>query len=258
MCYTPIRIDFLLVMSILIPHRVPHFPEEDTKLRAKSMKRRRGGNTGNTLEVLSQLLPDDNFNSETLTYHTELSLLTVLPDPTSLDTKAVIASLPDVSPRLFQYRAGQQSAASSYIIFAPNGTRTIVSYNPLDEMTFEEFRFAIRPLVTEDTMKEEVWIHFEGRNPEVVNACVTWLRNTYGYNRQVAISIELEKPDRWVLEKSAKCADVIFYSKLWAEVSDGSLPNKFALVSPQTHPSPPRRTPWCPRHLLNTPDPKHR
>lgn len=163
-----------------------------------------------------------------------------------------------MSPRLFQYRAGQQSAASSYIIFAPNGTRTIVSYNPLDEMTFEEFRFAIRPLVTEDTMKEEVWIHFEGRNPEVVNACVTWLRNTYGYNRQVAISIELEKPDRWVLEKSAKCADVIFYSKLWAEVSDGSLPNKFALVSPQTHPSPPRRTPWCPRHLLNTPDPKHR
>lgn len=115
MCYTPIRIDFLLVMSILIPHRVPHFPEEDTKLRAKSMKRRRGGNTGNTLEVLSQLLPDDNFNSETLTYHTELSLLTVLPDPTSLDTKAVIASLPDVSPRLFQYRAGQQSLSLIHI-----------------------------------------------------------------------------------------------------------------------------------------------
>ncbi|OSS46126.1 hypothetical protein B5807_08280 [Epicoccum nigrum] len=196
---------------------VPEFPQENTKLRAKSMKRRRGGNTGNTLEVLSQLLPDDNFNKDTLTYHTKLSLMSVLPDPNSPDTKAVILSLPDVSPQLFLYRTGQQSAASSYIVSPPNGTRTIVSYNPLDDMTFEEFKAAIVPLITADTMKEEVWIHFEGRIPEVVNACVAWLRSTYGYNQKVAISVELEKPDRWILEKSARCADVVFYSKDWAE-----------------------------------------
>ena len=208
---------------MLTPHRVPHFPEEDTKLRAIGMLRRRGGNTGNTLEVLSQLLPDDNFDSETSTYHTELSLLTVLPDPQSLDTKAVISSLPDVSPQLFQYREGQHGAATSYIISTPKGTRTVVSHNPLDELTFEEFKAAIAPMVTEDTMKEEVWIHFEGRNPEVVNACVSWLRQTYGYNQKVAISVELEKPDRWQLRQSAREADVIFYSKLWAEVSGGNL-----------------------------------
>lgn len=225
---------------------VPHFPEEDTKLRAKSMMRRRGGNTGNTLEVLSQLLPDDNFNAETLIYHTKLSLLSVLPDPQSIDTKAVISSLPDVSPGLFQYRPGQQSAASSYIISAPNGTRTIVSYNPLDDMTFEEFKAAIEPLVTEDTVKEGVWIHFEGRLPDVVNACVNWLRNTYGYNRKVSISIELEKPERWFLEASARSADVVFYSKLWAEVSDCNLSKHIRTNLSTGTLICLGRTPWCP------------
>ena len=35
---------------------VPQFPEEDSKLRATSFTRRRGGNTPNTLEVLQQLV----------------------------------------------------------------------------------------------------------------------------------------------------------------------------------------------------------
>lgn len=199
---------------------VPHFPEEDTKLRATRLVRRRGGNTGNTLEVISQLLQDDNLDPDTSVYETELSLLTVLPDKKSLDTAKVIQSLPDVSTRLFLYRPGQELAASSYIIQpADTKTRTIVSANPLAEMTFEEFRTAIEPLITPDVGTGEVWIHFEGRVPEVLLQCVSWLRRKYGYHEQVKISVECEKPDRTGLKDVAALADVVFYSRLWAEAT---------------------------------------
>lgn len=35
---------------------VPRYPEEDSKLRATSLTKRRGGNTPNTLEVLEQMI----------------------------------------------------------------------------------------------------------------------------------------------------------------------------------------------------------
>ncbi|KAF2626012.1 ketohexokinase-like protein [Macroventuria anomochaeta] len=197
---------------------IPHFPKEDEKLRATNLIRRRGGNTANTLEVISQLLPAHNFDSETSTYSTELSLLTVLPDQTSPDTQVVISSLPDVSTRLFQYRQGQQVAASSYIMqSAANLTRTIISANPLEEMTVEEFKGAIKPLITADIGKEDVWIHFEGRIPEVLLQCVTWLRQKYGYHGKVRVSVECEKPDRIGMKDVAALADVVFYSRIWAE-----------------------------------------
>ena len=210
---------------MLTTSRVPHYPKEDTKLRATNLIRRRGGNTANTLEVISQLLPADNFDTETLTYSTELSLLTILPDQKSPDTQTVISSLPDVSTRLFQYRQGQQVAASSYIIqSAADLTRTIVSANPLEEMTVEEFKAAIGPLITADCGKDDVWIHFEGRVPEVLLPCVTWLRQMYGYHGKVKVSVECEKPDRTGLNHVAPLADVVFYSRIWAEVSGPSLP----------------------------------
>lgn len=122
-----------------------------------------------------------------------------------------------MSTRLFQYRAGQQIAASSYIIqSAANLTRTIVSANPLEEMTVQEFKDAIEPLVA---LEDEVWIHFEGRIPQVLYQCVWWLREKYGYYGKVMVSVECEKPDRVGLKEVAAMADVVFYSRIWAEVS---------------------------------------
>ena len=182
------------------------------------MTRRRGGNTANTLEVLSQLLPTHNLDQETSTYSTELSLLTVLPDQNSPDTRNVIASLPDVSSRLFCYREGENVAASSYIIQSVETlSRTIVSANPLQEMTIEEFKAAIEPLIPLN--EADAWIHFEGRIPEVLLPCGKWLRARYGYHRGVEISVECEKPDRTGMKDVAALADVVFYSRLWAEVS---------------------------------------
>ncbi|KAJ4346115.1 hypothetical protein N0V95_005668 [Ascochyta clinopodiicola] len=215
---------------------VPHFPQEDSKLRATNIVRRRGGNTANTLEVISQLLPDHNFDKESLTYATELLLLTVLPDQYSPDTQTVIRSLPDVSTRLFQYRPGEHVAASSYIIqSAANLTRTVVSANPLAEMTVAEFKAAIEPLIPAGQYEAEVWIHFEGRMPEVLLPCVQWLRQMYGYHGKVRVSVECEKPDRTGMKDVAALADTVFYSRLWAEVSGYKKSQTPRLTACQAH-----------------------
>lgn len=81
----------------------------------------------------------------------------------------------------------------------------------------DEFKAAMEPLVAQD---DEVWVHFEGRVPEVLFPCVVWLRQRYGFHKKVMVSVECEKPDRVGLVDVAAMADVVFYSRIWAEVSD--------------------------------------
>lgn len=151
----------------------------------------------------------------------EQYLFAVLPDRLSADTNSVIQSLPNVSSKLFQHRKDQPLAASSFIIQAANNlSRTIVSANPLDEMTVEEFKAGVAPLIDDPKVgKDDVWIHFEGRIPEVLLPCVIWLRETYGYGKKLRISVECEKPDRVGLKDIIPMADLVFYSKIWAVVS---------------------------------------
>ena len=213
---------------LLTTFRVPRFPQEDTKLRATKIERRRGGNTGNALEVFTQLLPQAGDRDESM-HSSEQYLFTVLPEYLSEDTKAVMRSLPRVSSDLFQFRKDQPLAASSYIIqSAQNQSRTIVNANPLDEMTVEEFKAGVAPLIDDPKIGNgDVWIHFEGRIPEVLLPCVQWLRERYGYGKKVGISLECEKPDRVGLEKIVKLVDVVFYSRIWAEVSSSPITRSF-------------------------------
>ena len=55
----------------------------------------------------------------------------------------------------------------------------------------------------------------QGRNVEASLSSIYHLRNLYP---GVTISVEVEKPKREGLEALAALADVVFYSKSWAEV----------------------------------------
>lgn len=161
------------------------------------------------------------------------------------------------------YRDGHQEPASSYIIRnAATQSRTIVNYNDLAEMTTDEFikianAFAEMP----DASGEESWWHFEvsefcgwpnrygqdngdiapclcviittcvgsdltkaindkGRIPTTTLQCIRYLRQVLPRCR---ISVEVEKPNREGLDRLASEADVVFYSRTWAEVSCLSL-----------------------------------
>lgn len=193
---------------------VPYYPGEDEKLRAKSLVRRRGGNCPNTLEVLSQFLTQEEHQKLS-----KVALIAVLPNRESVAYKTITESMPHVNLKHSPTRDNASEAPSSYIIKSEsNGSRTIVNYNELSEMTFQDFRNSFEALREEYQSvygpgQEDCWCHFEGRIPSVVFECIKYLRSAYP---GVMVSVEVEKPAREGLQELANEADVVFYSKSWS------------------------------------------
>lgn len=227
---------------------VPQFPEEDSKLRATALQLRRGGNCPNTAEVLQQLLlskdviavtpplsQQQQLLQEERRRHLTLRLVSVLPRVGSSATKTIESSLEphaassrsssydseDTKVDLYYclYRDGHNEAASSYIIRSgATGSRTIVNYNALPEMTTTELVRTVDDFVrAQDNLDDfgaDYWWHFEGRIPETTLQCIRYLRKVLP---ESIISVEVEKPGREGLAELAAEADVVFYSKSWAE-----------------------------------------
>lgn len=131
--------------------RPPHYPSEDEKLRATSVSRRRGGNCPNSLEVLQQL-------KSTVTGPATLDLVAVLPAQSSVAAQQIRAELePRVSLHECIYREEFTEPASSYIIKSlASGSRTIVNYNELPEMSVDEVKGVI-----DRVGRRTGWFHFE-------------------------------------------------------------------------------------------------
>ncbi|OXV05591.1 hypothetical protein Egran_06641 [Elaphomyces granulatus] len=167
---------------------VDHYPSEDEKLRASSISRRRGGNVPNLIEVLQQLLESTEMEQMSL------KIVAVLPATLSAGTKQVKESFTSgVDLRHCICREAFREPASSYIIRSQSsGSRTVVNYNDLPEMTAEEF-FQIAKTTLE---------------------CIRYLRQQF---TTVKISVEVEKPSRPGLQELAAEADVVVYSKSWAQ-----------------------------------------
>ncbi|KAL3461121.1 Ribokinase-like protein [Aspergillus heterothallicus] len=184
----------------------PHYPGEDDKLRATNISRRRGGNCPNSLEVLQQLMADSPADLQV-----HLNLVAILPARSSVASQQIRAAFePHVSLDHCIYREEYEEPASSYIIKSQaSASRTIVNYNELPEMTLEEFRH-----IADGLKSPAAWFHFEGRIPDVTLACIRHLRNRFP---SIKISVEIEKPGREGLQGLAEEADVIFYSKAWAQ-----------------------------------------
>ncbi|KAI0866229.1 Ribokinase-like protein [Xylaria cubensis] len=190
---------------------VPHYPAEDSKLRASSLQVRRGGNCPNTLEVLQQLLQQEQGNDEIVKVRPYL--VTCLPSRHAPATMQIIESFGVDSPVDFSrclFRDEHEQPASSYIIrSSETGSRTLVNYNELAEMSFHEFVAA-----AESVGGEDAWFHFEGRIPATTLQCIQWLRRS---KPKARVSVEIEKPGREGLDELVAEADVVFFSRSWAE-----------------------------------------
>lgn len=150
----------------------------------------------------------------------KLYLLSVLPARDSPDSAFIGESIPSVDlHRGCIFRESFRDAASSYIIqAAERNSRTIVSHNPVPEMTTEEF-INSASAIRKENQTGICWYHFEGRIPIVTAESVNWLRETLPMEK---ISVECEKPDRVYMASVSEHADVVFFSKLWAEVRSSS------------------------------------
>ncbi|OJD11982.1 hypothetical protein AJ78_07353 [Emergomyces pasteurianus Ep9510] len=213
---------------------VDHYPGEDEKLRASSIARRRGGNTLNSLEVLQQFLECNSAAAATTSTTTctdskvtrglldreqntipPLYAIAVLPARSSPSTKEIEASFGPNSHVDLQhciYRESCGEPASSYIIKSTStGSRTIVNYNELPEMTVSEFVEVMERLSATACPR---WFHFEGRIPNITLRCIQYIRQNFPAAK---VSVEVEKPGREGLQDLAAAADVVFYSKSWAQ-----------------------------------------
>lgn len=155
-CYLDTILWSVLIMNttcalLTMVRSVSHYPSEDEKLRALSTSTRRGGNCPNTLEVLRDLL-------QSVDAPTTLHLVAVLPSRQSSATGKIEESLGSgVSLQACLFREEYHNPPSSYIIRSlATDSRTIINYNDLPEMSYDEFSRAADALSAEDT-----WYHFE-------------------------------------------------------------------------------------------------
>jgi ketohexokinase len=178
------------IVALDIINLVSHYPAEDEELRASGQERRSGGNAANTAQVLGQLGHEVGLIATVANDQNGDFLLQKL-TASGIDTSAC--------PRL------PGSTPTSYITLnRQNGSRTIIHYRQLDELTAEQFP-AIPP-------RQYDWLHFEGRNvPQLIRI----LKGLHQAGKPCPLSLEAEKPRKGI-ESLFALVDVIMFSRDFA------------------------------------------
>jgi ketohexokinase len=171
-----------------IINTVEDYPEEDAKVRALNQRVCRGGNTANTLVVLSQLghhcswggvcvdEPDGQFILDDLAHY-------------NIDT----------TPCKIEYDG---KVPTSYaVVNQKNASRTIVHYRDCPEFQFSDFqRIDLQPFD---------WLHFEGRDVSQIALMLERVKHLYP---TLPISLEIEKP-RPHIQDLFTLVDVLLFSR---------------------------------------------
>lgn len=178
------------------------FPQEDEEVRALSQEIRRGGNSSNTLTVLSQL----NHHCHWLGSLANDSAAKMITDDFKI--YGIEFAGCEIHP-------GHTTPTSYITLNKLNGSRTIVHYRDLPEMSAGNFKKC--------SLGQFDWIHFEGRNVEQTREMLAYLKET---NVRSIVSIEIEK-DRKNLQDLYTGADIYFFSKAFAANNNHSDPENF-------------------------------
>jgi ketohexokinase len=174
---------------------VDGYPHENDEIRCTDRSIRRGGNTANTLVVLSQLGHACSWAGMLVDTAEGKFILNDLENH-GVDTAA---------SRL----AGSGSVPVSYILLnAGTGSRTIIHYRNMPEYSFTDFCSL--------ELKSFDWLHFEGRNVETLRAMLHWSCERYPF---IPRSLEIEKP-RPGIEELFGLAQVLLFSQTYA-ISQG-------------------------------------
>ncbi len=180
------------IATLDVINTVNGYPEENTEVRASSQRLCRGGNVTNTLTVLSQ------FNNRCFWSG-------MLCD--DYDAQHILEDLRlhNINFDLCQTQASGKMPTSYIHLNQKNGSRSIVHYRDLSELSFAHFK-------TLDLHSFD-WIHFEGREINETKQMLAWCKKHYPH---IPTSIEIEK-QRDDLDKIFNLADVYLYAKTFAE-----------------------------------------
>ncbi len=189
------------IATLDLIQEVDHYPAEDEECRALALRRRRGGNATNTLEVLARLghscrwagnLGDD---PDSALVSQELRAL-------GIDLSAVCC------------HPGAQLPLSTIWLNRTTGSRTIVHYRDLPEYGHQEFACL--------NLSDLDWIHFEGRAPDQLGPMLERASSCLPGR----ISLEVEKP-RPGIEALFGLADRLLFSRHYAQARGYQAPDSF-------------------------------
>lgn len=169
-----------------------HYPQEDDEVRAQSRLFRFGGNTANTLYVLSQL------------GHEPAIACTLATDEQAKHLKKSLQEHGISTEHIQRFIKG--ATPTSYVLVSKaTGSRSISHYRDLPELDFEHF--------AKIEVEDYDWLHFEGRNlnalPGMLNIAKTFLDNQ-------PISLEIEKA-RDGIEALFSSANLLLFSHHYAK-----------------------------------------
>ncbi len=178
------------IATLDIINHVDHYPIEDEELRASSQQISRGGNAANTAVVLSQL-------------NHQCQLATTLADDSA--GTLIIKDLKKFNVSFnSELTIKNSSTPTSYItVNKNNGSRTIVHYRNLPELTFEQF--------DKIKLSDFDWFHFEGRN---INQTYKMIKKIKHNNKMISLEIEKERKD---FDQLFPLADILMISKPFAQ-----------------------------------------
>ena len=182
------RVAFVGLVCVDHIAEVPRCPDEDTEIRATSVRRCVGGNAANSARVAAALGID-------------AALLTTMASaahPSSSSAFAA-AALEECGVELFCDRIGAAIPTSFITVAANTASRTIVSCkSPLyRSVSFAAFESAHDVLLrarddSGGARTPPAWLHFEGRDGDDVRRCVEDAR-CRAATSAATISLELEK-----------------------------------------------------------------
>ncbi|KAI5782739.1 Ribokinase-like protein [Geopyxis carbonaria] len=188
---------------------LPHFPAEDSKLRATARTTRLGGNILNTFGVLSSSPPSTPGAAPPFA----LRFCAAVGNQPSCAWIASELQRRAIAPALV-YRAAVTGPATALVLCAADtGTRTVVSHaNALDDPTAAELYHAATAAHVAPWWPG--WIHVEGRNCEPVAQLLERVADRAGgYPCRISVDFERPRPGLWELMPRA---DVLFVSQTWA------------------------------------------
>lgn len=177
------------VLDVIL--NVDHHPKENQEIRASDKHVAAGGNVNNSLYILNQLGHNTAICSTVAADSEAKMLLNDLKDR-NINTEHIQKFIKGRTP-------------TSYInLNNANGSRTIVHYRDLPEVSFDFF--------AKIEIEEYDWLHFEGRNmeqlPGMINIAKTFLTHQ-------PISLEVEKP-RPGIEAVFESVNLIIFSHHYA------------------------------------------
>lgn len=196
-----------LVLDIIL--NVVDYPKEDSEVRAQTRHFAFGGNTANTLYVLSQL------------GHQSAIVTTLATDDQAKQLTQALKAKNIATDHVQRFIKG--STPTSYVLVSQtNASRTITHYRDLPELDFDHF--------AKIEIENYDWLHFEGRNlsqlPGMLNIAKTFLQHQ-------PISLEVEKP-REGIEALFSQANVLFFSHHYA-IAKGFTDGESLLKAMRSH-----------------------